>query len=185
MFSFKKKHVPTYESYSAPFFFGHPGVGNHTFIIVKAMRHETDGGLNNATRYRRSCSDIKKSPLPSRKRKSPAKIAPVRNLSKYQARLVINFVTPLYPLCCGRPVASLSVLAGRWRLYLYARGVSFEGLGPSGFTAARGSSTHGQFLLQSNKLKRYLGCKMHDPFESNLCKLRVVLRSRLLSHGWY
>ena len=30
------------------------------------MRHETDGGgLNTATRYRRSCSDTKKSPLPA------------------------------------------------------------------------------------------------------------------------
>ena len=28
------------------------------------MRQETDGGFNNATRYRRSCSDTKKSPLP-------------------------------------------------------------------------------------------------------------------------
>ena len=36
------------------------------FHQVKAMRHETDGGLNNATRYRRSCSDTKQSPLPGR-----------------------------------------------------------------------------------------------------------------------
>ena len=30
------------------------------FNEVKAMQHETDGGLNIATRYRRWCSDTKK-----------------------------------------------------------------------------------------------------------------------------
>ena len=34
------------------------------FDQVKAMRHETDGGLNIATRYRRSCSDAKKTASP-------------------------------------------------------------------------------------------------------------------------
>ena len=34
------------------------------FNQVKAMRHETDGGLNSATRYRRSCSDVKKTASP-------------------------------------------------------------------------------------------------------------------------
>ena len=43
-------------------FVGHPGVGKHTIIKCKSMRHETDGGLKSATLYRRSCSDAKKLP---------------------------------------------------------------------------------------------------------------------------
>ena len=34
--------------------------GKSYFHQVKVMRHETDGELNNATRYRRSCSDTEK-----------------------------------------------------------------------------------------------------------------------------
>ena len=65
MFSFKKRHVPTYLSYCPllPFFWPSRRRKSY-FHQVKAMRHETDGGLNNATRYRRSCSDTKKWPLP-------------------------------------------------------------------------------------------------------------------------
>ena len=65
MFSFKKRHVPTYLSYCPllPFFWPSKRRKSY-FHQVKELRHETDGGLNNAPRYRRSCSDTKKSPLP-------------------------------------------------------------------------------------------------------------------------
>ena len=46
----------------APFFFWPSRRRKTYFNQLKAMPHETDGGLNNATRYRRSCSHTKKSP---------------------------------------------------------------------------------------------------------------------------
>ena len=57
MFSFKKRHVPTYLS-SCPLlpFFWPPRRRKSYF---QPMRHETLGALNHATRYRRSCSTQK------------------------------------------------------------------------------------------------------------------------------
>ena len=76
-FSFKKRHVPTYLSYCPllPFFWPSRRRKSY-FHQVKAMRHETDGGLNNATRYRRSCSETKKSPLPLRLTHPLSSVAP-------------------------------------------------------------------------------------------------------------
>ena len=62
MFSFKTRHVLTYLSYCPllPFFW--PSMRRKLYFHqAKAMRNETDGGINSSTRYRRSCSDAKKS----------------------------------------------------------------------------------------------------------------------------
>ena len=63
-----KKQSDTYRrtSHGSPCsrFVGHPGVGKHTLIKSKHCDTKQTAGLKSATLYRRSCSHVKKLPLP-------------------------------------------------------------------------------------------------------------------------